>query len=100
MSFKKSTTQESEVDDSKYYCSVSGCGARWSINLGIPKCSYHQWNRDTHSGYENIYMKLENPINDGRDWARLILQKYQMGYKVRPISLKFAKEALRISVET
>jgi hypothetical protein len=33
-------------DDSEYQrlmCSVNGCQNRWSVNMGSPKCSFHQW---------------------------------------------------------
>lgn len=36
--------------------------------------------------------------NDGKDWARKILARQQAGENVRPISLRFAREALRLSV--
>jgi len=30
-------------DDSKLMCSANGCPNRWSINMGKPLCSAHQW---------------------------------------------------------
>lgn len=36
-----------EVDDEAEYkklmCSVPGCKNRWSVQIDIPRCSYHQW---------------------------------------------------------
>jgi hypothetical protein len=30
-------------EDSKLMCSVYGCPNRWSVNMGKPFCSAHQW---------------------------------------------------------
>jgi hypothetical protein len=37
--------------------------------------------------------------HDGKEWARRILGRYESGESIRPISLRFAREALRIRVE-
>lgn len=34
------------------------------------------------------------PKNDGKDWARVILARHDAGEKLRPIQLRFAREAL------
>lgn len=39
--FKKDNQQ---IDDgSELMCSVPGCNKRWSVNMGRPMCSQHQW---------------------------------------------------------
>jgi hypothetical protein len=30
-------------DDSKLMCSAHGCPNRWTVNMGRPLCSAHQW---------------------------------------------------------
>jgi len=30
-------------DDSKLMCSANACPNRWSVNMGRPLCSAHQW---------------------------------------------------------
>ena len=34
------------------------------------------------------------PKNDGKDWARVILARFDAGEKLRPIQVRFAREAL------
>ncbi len=34
--------------------------------------------------------------NDGKDWARCLMARHEAGDKLRPIQLRFAREALRI----
>lgn len=44
---------------------------------------------------------LKKPeLFDHKAWAKKIVRDHMGGLKVRPISLKFAKEALRVNVET
>jgi hypothetical protein len=38
------------------------------------------------------------PKGDHKDWARRIIARHESGEKVRPISLRFAREALGLSV--
>jgi len=98
MSFKKpEPKQESQDDGAKLLCSEFGCGQPWTVQIEKPKCSYHQWGKKEKE-FDKKAFKLEHPSNDGKDWARLILAKDENGYKVRKISLDFAKQALRIKV--
>jgi hypothetical protein len=30
-------------DDSKLMCSAHGCPNKWTVNMGRPLCSAHQW---------------------------------------------------------
>jgi hypothetical protein len=44
MSFAKPETIRETIDEvAKLMCSVSGCTNRWSVSMGQPKCSFHQW---------------------------------------------------------
>jgi len=39
--FKKDNQQ---IDDgSELMCTVPGCTRRWTVNMGRPMCSQHQW---------------------------------------------------------
>jgi hypothetical protein len=45
--FKKDNQQ---LDDgSELMCSVPGCNKRWSVNMGRPMCSHHQWSGEKPS---------------------------------------------------
>jgi hypothetical protein len=45
--FKKDNQQ---IDDgSELMCSVPGCNKRWSVNMGRPMCSQHQWSGEKPS---------------------------------------------------
>jgi hypothetical protein len=37
-------------EESKLMCSVNGCPNRWSINMGRPMCSAHQWSSPNEWG--------------------------------------------------
>jgi len=98
MSFKKSESkQEPQDDGARLLCSEFGCTNPWTVQIEKPKCSLHQWKKKEPPP-EQVWVKLEEPMGDGRDWARIILAKQEMGYKVRKISLEFAKEALKLKV--
>ena len=46
--FKKNEKQESGFDEmQRLMCSVPGCPNRWSVNMGKPMCSRHQWGKET-----------------------------------------------------
>lgn len=49
MSFAKPAPkkQESEFDEvQRLMCSVSGCNRKWSVDMGRPMCSQHQWGKE------------------------------------------------------
>jgi hypothetical protein len=95
MSFAKpKAVQGAGLDDyQKLQCTHPGCGARWSVMIDKPKCSRHQWGApDTAKPIPFSNM----PPTDGKDWARRILKLSEEGFEIRPISLKFAKQALGI----
>jgi len=45
MSFKNQLNEKKDpIDDiQRLMCSVPGCNMRWSVNMGRPMCSRHQW---------------------------------------------------------
>lgn len=48
--FKNNVTKPSDDEEySRLLCSVPGCGKRWSVNMGSPKCSFHQWGKPEKS---------------------------------------------------
>ena len=44
MSFAKPETKKDPLDEvQRLMCSVPGCPKRWSVDMGKPMCSEHQW---------------------------------------------------------
>ncbi len=44
MSFAKPETKKDTFDEvQRLMCSVPGCSRRWSVDMGKPMCSEHQW---------------------------------------------------------
>lgn len=44
--FKSNVKQESGFDEEqRLMCTYPGCQKRWSINMGKPMCSEHQWGK-------------------------------------------------------
>jgi hypothetical protein len=44
MNFVKPDTKKDPLDDvQRLMCSVPGCPKRWSVDMGRPMCSEHQW---------------------------------------------------------
>jgi hypothetical protein len=44
MNFVKPETKKDLLDDvQRLMCSVPGCPKRWSVDMGKPMCSEHQW---------------------------------------------------------
>lgn len=35
--------KSSEFDESRLMCSAMGCPNKWSVSMGKPLCSAHQW---------------------------------------------------------
>lgn len=98
--FGKANKFEASTDDeSRLYCTHSGCRRRWSVMIDKPKCSAHQWEK--LEDYAAIpFDPLDTSIpNDGKQWARRIIKAHEQGFNVRPISLKFARQALRLEVQ-
>jgi len=79
-------------EEKKLMCTHPGCGARWSVMVDRPKCSRHQWG--TPDTAKPIPF-LSVAHTDSKDWARRIVRLSEEGLEVRPISLSFAKQALK-----
>jgi hypothetical protein len=90
------TKKEQPIDDTRHLlCTEPGCGQRWTVNLGKPMCSYHQWKDDkpyVYSQYHDFGKKYEG---DPKGWAKRILEKQEMGLPVSKIALEFAKEVTK-----
>jgi len=44
MNFVKPETKKDPLDDvQRLMCNVPGCQKRWSVDMGKPMCSEHQW---------------------------------------------------------
>lgn len=93
-------TEDTEDEFGKLMCAHHGCNRRWTVNTGKPMCSDHQWGNKI-----SLFPSLPQPDpmearhNDGKDWARRIVKLAGKGYQVRPLSLKMAREALRMNLE-
>jgi hypothetical protein len=71
MSFKDkySTKQDDGFDDvQRLMCSVPGCQRRWSVNMGKPMCSEHQWS-GSKTAKKDIAALLSNtkPVKHWQD---------------------------------
>ncbi len=101
MSFAKpKAVHGSGLDDyKKLLCTHPGCGRIWSVNFDRPKCRLHQFGDDT-TGYQTLnFDPFDLSVGtDGKQWARRIIKAHEAGQSVRPIALKFAREALRLQV--
>lgn len=48
--FKNNVYKPSDDEEySRLLCSVPGCSKPWSVNMGSPKCSFHQWGKTEKS---------------------------------------------------
>ena len=47
-------------------------------------------------GYAEKAKRMNAGLLDGKAWARVLIERDKAGEKVRPISLRFAREALRL----
>jgi hypothetical protein len=73
MTFAKAQVyKEDKLDnDARLLCTTPGCGKRWSVNMGSPKCSFHQWGRvaDVVSVKSQL-PKLEKPADMDAWWQK------------------------------
>ncbi len=96
MTFKK-TDRNQDFNDSSLNCASAGCNNRWSVQLdGRPKCSHHQWFGSKPIQYGHMESTIGEYQNDKKGWAKRIIDRHENGYEVASISLKFAKQALKI----
>jgi len=55
MSFAKPEIMRETPDEThRLMCSVNGCNNRWSVNMGSPKCSFHQWGPKTQNSTTKV----------------------------------------------
>ena len=58
---------EIEVSSNKkddLLCTVPGCKNLWSVNMGKPMCSFHQWNSRTQNSTSKIIDTWYNKDKD------------------------------------
>lgn len=96
MTFKKSERNQEPQGDT-LQCAVAGCVNRWSVQLdGRPKCSFHQWYGSKEITYGAMDTTIDQYPGDHKGWAKRIIDMDKNGYQVSSLSLKFAKQALKI----
>jgi len=88
--------RDEPIDDTRHLlCTEAGCGMPWTINLGRPLCSSHQWKDDKPFVYAQYTDFGQKYFGDPKGWAKRIVAKHEMGLPVAKIALEFAREALR-----
>ena len=61
MSFAKPETKKDPLDEvQRLMCSVPGCPKRWSVDMGKPMCSEHQWSDRRPATRRDIAALLPN----------------------------------------
>jgi hypothetical protein len=61
MNFVKPDTKKDPLDDvQRLMCSVPGCPKRWSVDMGKPMCSEHQWSDRRPATRRDIAALLPN----------------------------------------
>ena len=71
MTFAKAKLSKTEnFDDGRYLlCTTPGCGKKWSVNMGSPKCSFHAWAKlDDVAPTKKQTPKLESSLADMDAW--------------------------------
>ena len=62
MSFAKPDTKKDPLDEvQRLMCSVPGCPKRWSVDMGKPMCSEHQWSDRKPATRRDIAVALTHP---------------------------------------
>ena len=72
MSFAKPESKREPIDEvQKLMCSVKGCTKRWSVDMGRPMCSQHQWGHKTKVELKDIaaLLPVSAPIKHWTDEA-------------------------------
>ena len=88
--------RDEPIDDTRHLlCTEAGCGMPWTINLGRPLCSKHQWKDDKPYQYSKYHDFGQKYLGDPKGWAKRIIAKHEMGLPVAKIALEFAQEALK-----
>lgn len=90
---------KNQIEENSLSCSVPLCNTPWSVQIGAPKCSFHQW-----GVWPSQYVQREttdedrNMANDPKWWAKKILRDHDRGIQRSALQVKFAKQALRLDV--
>jgi len=61
---------DSANDVQRLMCTAPGCNKRWSVNMGSPKCSFHQWGNVKEFGVKSQLPKLESPPDVEAWWQK------------------------------
>ena len=73
MTFAKANKAKTDSfdDEKRLLCTTPGCGKRWSVNMGSPKCSFHAWGKvaDVVSVKGNL-PKLESAVEMDAWWQK------------------------------
>jgi hypothetical protein len=99
MALTKFEKEEVQSDSkSSLRCSAMGCMSPWSVQAGgAPKCSFHQWGEwPSRAEQRDVSIEDRNMANDPKWWAKKIIRDYEAGISRSSLSVKFAKEALRL----
>lgn len=73
MSFAKpnSQKQESGFDEvQKLMCTVAGCTRRWTVDMGRPMCSQHQWSDQKPATARDIANLLPKEVEVPQWWNK------------------------------
>lgn len=93
--FKKPVEQD---DNRELLCAIPGCGARWSVNLGKPMCSLHQWGEyPVRSESRSLTQEERDNSHDKKWWAKKIMRDVEAGIKKPIVVVEMAKRALKIT---
>lgn len=57
-------------DEQRLMCTTPGCNKRWSVNMGSPKCSFHQWGKVKDLDVKSQLPKLETPVDMDAWWQK------------------------------
>lgn len=57
-------------DERKLLCTEPGCGRRWTVDLGRPMCSYHQWSNQKPATMRDISNLLPSETKEPQWYDR------------------------------
>lgn len=73
MTFAKANTakMESFDEERRLMCTTPSCRNRWSVNMGLPKCSFHAWGKVADVvAVKSQLPKLESPADMDAWWQK------------------------------
>jgi hypothetical protein len=71
MSFKSNLTARKENPQEEYdrlMCTVAGCKRRWTVDMGRPMCSQHQWSDQKPATMRDIANLLPSEPKTVEQW--------------------------------